>query len=149
MGLDMYLSAKRYTGKYHNPELAKAIRDALGITFTTNNLDTTEVKLEAAYWRKANQIHKWFVDNVQEGEDDCGHYYVSREKLGELRALCMRIQGNHELASQLLPSQAGFFFGSVDYDEGYFRDIEDTIAQINACLEAFNEDWNFEYHSSW
>lgn len=26
---------------------------------------------EIGYWRKANHIHKWFVDCVQDGEDDC------------------------------------------------------------------------------
>jgi hypothetical protein len=26
---------------------------------------------QAAYWRKANAVHQWFVHTVQEGEDDC------------------------------------------------------------------------------
>lgn len=38
-----------------------------------------------AYWRKANEIHRWFVENVQSGNDDCGTYEVSVEQLGELR----------------------------------------------------------------
>lgn len=47
---------------------------------------------EVAYWRKANQIHKWFVDNVQKGEDDCGYYKVSKKKLEELRDLCKSLK---------------------------------------------------------
>ncbi len=43
------------------------------------------------YWRKANHIHKWFVDNVQEGNDDCGTYDVSIEQLTELRDLCKKV----------------------------------------------------------
>ena len=39
---------------------------------------------EVAYWRKANQIHNWFVENVQGGNDDCGSYYVDTEKLEAL-----------------------------------------------------------------
>jgi len=39
---------------------------------------------EVACWRKANQIHRWFVENVQDGNDDCKEYYVSRENLKEL-----------------------------------------------------------------
>ena len=38
---------------------------------------------EVGYWRKANQIHKWFVDNVQDGVDDCGEYKVTKEQLIE------------------------------------------------------------------
>ena len=43
------------------------------------------------YWRKANHIHKWFVDNVQDGEDDCREYDVSIEQLHELRNICFDI----------------------------------------------------------
>lgn len=42
------------------------------------------VSEEAGYWRKANAIHKWFVENVQNGEDDCGEYHVSHEQMQEL-----------------------------------------------------------------
>ena len=39
---------------------------------------------EVGYWRKANAIHRWFVDNVQEGEDDCGEYEVTIKQLKDL-----------------------------------------------------------------
>lgn len=37
-----------------------------------------------AYWRKANQIHNWFVKNVQNGIDDCGDYLLTKEDVEEL-----------------------------------------------------------------
>ncbi len=43
---------------------------------------------EVGYWRKANQIHRWFVSNVQGGKDDCGEYAVPRAKLMELKVIC-------------------------------------------------------------
>lgn len=46
---------------------------------------------EIGYWRKANHIHKWFVENVQNGVDDCGFYAVSKDKLLELHKLCKEI----------------------------------------------------------
>ncbi len=58
MGLDMYLMNVR------NEEKIKA-----------------ENFIEVGYWRKANQIHNWFVKNVQGGVDDCGYYGVTKEKL--------------------------------------------------------------------
>lgn len=44
---------------------------------------------QVGYWRKANAIHNWFVDNVQYGEDDC-HYHreVTKEMLELLKATC-------------------------------------------------------------
>lgn len=45
-----------------------------------------------AYWRKANAIHKWFVDHVQDGEDDCDyHREVTKQDLEELRDACKEI----------------------------------------------------------
>ena len=43
--------------------------------------------VKVAYWRKANAIHGWFVDNIQDGVDDQNEYYVSKEKLEELKKL--------------------------------------------------------------
>ena len=49
---------------------------------------------EIGYWRKANQIHNWFVENVQGGEDDCGTYPVSKEQLEELLEKCEYVLDN-------------------------------------------------------
>lgn len=46
---------------------------------------------EVVYWRKANQIHKWFVDNVQGGVDDCNYYEVSRENIETLLKICKEV----------------------------------------------------------
>lgn len=46
---------------------------------------------DVGYWRKANQIHNWFVQNVQGGEDDCKFYEVSQSKLIELRDTCQKV----------------------------------------------------------
>lgn len=50
------------------------------------------IKHEIGYWRKANQVHSWFVENVQGGEDDCGDYIVTKEKLQELLDICIRLK---------------------------------------------------------
>ena len=156
MGLDMYLNAKRYMSKYFNeedgkkaaeiaeqfPELAK-LRGRFG-----DDSPVKEIHVEAGYWRKANAIHKWFVDNVQGGDDNCGNYYVAREQLEELKKLCEQVLQFRHLASDKLPPAQGFFFGSDKVDEYYFQDLEQTVQIINDCLE-LPQGWEFEYHSSW
>jgi hypothetical protein len=156
MGLDMYLNAKRYMSKYFNegdeakmkliaevfPELANR-KGCFG-----DASPVKEVRIEAGYWRKANAVHDWFVRNVQEGEDDCGNYHVSREQLEELKELCKQVLEDRERASELLPTTDGFFFGSTEYDQHYFDDLEKTIRIIDDCL-TLHEQWEFEYHSSW
>ena len=75
-------------------------------------------------WRKANQIHKWFVDNAQGGVDDCGTYEIQPNKLKELKDLCSKVLKTKK--TKLLPPQKGFFFGSSEVDEDYYSDLEIT-----------------------
>lgn len=146
MGLDMYLNAKRFL--WHNEEdLAKQ----LGENFPEiGERRVKEITVEAAYWRKSNQIHKWFVDNVQDGVDDCGTYDVSREQLAELLNVIEQVLADKSKAGALLPVQSGFFFGSDKYDQFYFEDLEDTKTTLLSLIDKEKWDrWFFEYHSSW
>ena len=53
---------------------------------------------EIGYWRKANQIHNWFVEHVQNGEDDCCyHNEVTKEVLEELLDICEEVLASCEL----------------------------------------------------
>jgi len=141
----MYLSARQMTfNGWKNPDLYnKLVQEA---PFA---LDTATLEVQVAYWRKANQIHKWFVDHVQNGKDDCGDYYVSREQLQLLLDTCKIVLIDKEEAPNLLPVQEGFFFGSYEYNEYYFSDIQDTIEQLEKVLTEYPEEWAFKYQSSW
>lgn len=145
MGLDMYLSAKRYIW-YNETELANQVGAPLALP---EGIEAQEVIVKAAYWRKANQIHLWFVNNVQEGKDDCGTYDVERYQLIELIGLCKQIQADVKQAEELLPSRSGFFFGSTEYDEYYMHDINSTVIQLERALTLDEMQWSFEYHASW
>ena len=47
---------------------------------------------EVGYWRKANQIHNFFVENVQDGEDDCSyHNECTKEILEDLLDKCYKV----------------------------------------------------------
>lgn len=157
MGLDMYLAARVYSSEYfpaHSKEAlaAAAAADKISWPGTRNFYKDCEIKVNVAYWRKVNAVHKWFVDNVQDGEDDCRNAYVPIEKLIELRNLCAKLLESRdpEEAKELLPSQSGFFFGGTDYDEYYWSDLKDTVTQINAIVDHPDaEKFEYEYHSSW
>jgi len=151
MGLDMYLSKKTYVKNWDfmKPEERTEVVITKGGK-PVENIKASRVKYieeEVGYWRKANQIHRWFVDNVQNGEDDCGDYWVSGDKLKELLELCKKVDADNSLAEDLLPSASGFFFGSVGYDEWYFEQIKNTIKILEEALEDDGE--GFYYNSSW
>ena len=113
-----------------------------------------------AYWRKANAIHGWFVDNVQDGEDDQKEYYVSKEKLEELLNLCIHVKEkiqldenggvkNKEEIENLLPSREGFFFGAYDYGRWFVEDVDITISQLKEVLDLTNFENENIYYTSW
>jgi len=145
MGLDMYLYATQYASPYFRPEVFSALKPLAADMPLVDNCPSIEIKTPAAYWRKANQIHKWFVDNVQNGVDECQYSYVSIEQLKALRDLCQKALDTKD--ASLLPPCSGFFFGSTDVDEYYWADIEDTIKQLDRCIA--KPEFDYEYHSSW
>ncbi|GAG97222.1 unnamed protein product, partial [marine sediment metagenome] len=93
MGLDMYLTGKKYLGKWNEAENKKRvkIRKLFPEIQDTDNLDSVEVEFEIGYWRKANMIHNWFVENCQGGNDECQNSCVEADKLKELLGICKRI----------------------------------------------------------
>ena len=145
MGLDMYLSAKQYMFSFNEEDKAKAeeIKKLLG-----TDLPVKEVAMQALYWRKANAIHDWFVDNVQDGTDDCKEYFVETDQLEELVSLC-----NEALATKdtdILQTTEGFFFGSTEYDEYYWDEITRTRDELSKLLtNPKAKHWDFYYRSSW
>jgi hypothetical protein len=148
MGLDMYLNAKRYLWRTRGEEatLAQQISD---LDIGNNGMRVKEITCEAMYWRKANAIHYWFVQNIQDGSDDCREYYVSQEKLQSLLETCETVVADPSKADELLPPAEGFFFGSNAIDEWYWDDLNDTIITMKRILESTTDEWEFYYASSW
>lgn len=158
MGLDMYLTKKTYLGTqydFNNVNIdLKITKDGVEVPININKIDS--ITEDVAYWRKANQIHRWFVDNVQDGVDDCNEHYVEITDLCKLVDLCRTVLADHSLAYELLPVQSGFFFGSTDYDEDYYWDLENTIKMLSPLIEEYDKlpeslkyTVSFEYCSSW
>ena len=152
MGLDMFLESRRFIWARSDndgpdAEVARKIREAVP---ELGDMKLNYVTAEAAYWRKANAVHKWFVDNVQEGEDDCEYHYVSRKQLEELADICDKVIKNPSKAGSLLPTASGPFFGGTTYDEWYIRQLTYTRDRLRNLLARQELDqWEFYYHASW
>ena len=161
----MYLSAKKHFAKinwqalrandelnYNSPEAVfPQFNDLMELTQLSNvatDIYGATVEVTCAYWRKANQVHAWFVREVQKGNDNCGEYYVSQDKLKELRDLCQKALDTRD--PNLLPPQDGFFFGGTDIDEWYWQDLKNTITQLDRIFALPQlSDLSFSYNSSW
>ena len=144
----MYLNKKTYIGaNYEQRNITGSIDLYMdGKPIEINLKRVSEISEQVCYWRKANQIHNWFVKNVQDGTDDCGEYEVSTDQLESLINDCKLILADHSLAKEILPTQDDFFFGGTEYDEYYFQDLENTVKELTPLLK---ETGDFYYRSSW
>lgn len=152
MGLDMFLYKEYYIGAQYEHNNVTGTFEIFknGKKLHMDLKDVQYVCSEAICWRKANMIHKWFVDNIQEGADDCKRYYVEKDQLKDLLTTCKVVLDNPEFASEFLPVQDGFFYGNTKYDESYFKCLEYTVKKLTE-LNLNSEDYSFRYYyeSSW
>lgn len=164
MGLDMYLTKRTYIGaELEHREVGGKIDITIKGEPVNINFDRVQSLVESVgYWRKSNQIHNWFVENVQDGEDDCREYHVSREQFEALLSdinTVLTAKGTPEeegAIEDILPTASGCFFGSTKIDERYWEDLEDTKKLVTEILAEMDEDeknsqmWtNYYYQSSW
>ncbi len=136
MGLDMYLTATRFIYDSDEGDLKQRLQEMFDCSIDS-------VSTNAGYWRKAYHIHLWMVKNVQDGEDDCDRYEVSREQLSELLDIVRDISEDHNKASELLPNES-----HLEYDDWFFETVEETKTILEKAL-AMDDNWFFYYHSSW
>lgn len=178
MGLDMYLSKKTYVKQWsHNkPEDQYEVSVKKGgITYPNIRQERVSyVTEEIAYWRKANQIHGWFVTNCEEREPDV-KYSVTRGDLETLLETCKKVvellntstkstkqvvggwkDGKEYMVDvevydktdeilDLLPPTQGFFFGSDNIDDWYKKDVEDTITTLESELSIPDVGYEADY----
>lgn len=108
MGLDMYLKAKVFIGAdYKNDDETRpaSVVEITGLTdLWAGNSRYVEVEVPVAYWRKANQIHKWFVDHVMGGIDpnDGRDYYVELDQLRTLYETCVFVLASSNMAPDMI-----------------------------------------------
>jgi hypothetical protein len=164
MGLDMYLEVRKYVSLadwvQENGEVVKKpvqvgldVLELAGLSAVASGESYgVSISATAIYWRKANAIHKWFVDTLAKGVDECQDIYVERKDLETLRNLVSMVVAskNVAVAQEHLPTTSGFFFGNTDYDEWYWYDMEYTLKELNRVLAVTdNYETNFVYRASW
>ena len=145
MSFDMYLNKKIDVDAEYGV-LTGTISLKIGNKPVNIRLDKLKFIVERqAKWWNAHSIHKWFVDNVQGGCDNDGYYEVCGCDLQKLVDNCKKILENKELAKTLLPAADSYGFDSDIYDDSYFKQVEDTVTQLNDLEE---HAW-YEYSSGW
>ena len=108
----------------------------------------SDIKVGDYIWGSETSADK--VESIDEDEDTflfrCGSECVAK------------VITNPELAKELLPTQAGFFFGDTEYSEYYIYDLKEYIRQADEIISDYeNEiangtdkyDLDYTYQASW
>ena len=117
---------------------------------------------DIGYWRKANAIHNFLVQECQGGVDDCQLSIVKKTHLKDLLKRCKKaisvkdiylndgILEDGEGIEEYLPTTSGFFFGGTEFNEWFFNDVEETIELVEKVLK--ETDFKTQlicYRASW
>jgi hypothetical protein len=157
MGLDMYLNKRSYVQQWDHNEKNHTVTVKFDgkVRKDIKRKRITYVIEEVMYWRKANHIHKWFIDRY-EVIDNCEEIHLSIDDLVMLLRDCEKVIANPEQAREILPTSDGFFFGGTDYDEYYFYETKRTAIELRELIDEYyessSEGFNssgFYYHASW
>lgn len=102
--------------------------------------------IEVGYFRKANALFKWVEDHAGAFEN-CEKVPITQ---AHLRALLRDLQAlTPENCRTRFPTTEGFFFGSTDYDAGYWTDVEETKRWLETMIDAFDFDRESLHFMAW
>lgn len=122
MGLDIYFFARE---KAQSQDVRIPVEGDAGVPERT----------EVGYFRKVNALVAWFESHCGEVEN-CVERPVTRTELEVLqRDLDSLTPAN---CREVFPVTDGFFFGSTDYDDRYWHDVDDVRAWVSLMLETFD-----------
>jgi hypothetical protein len=74
--------------KVGNPDYAKAIKGAGMDKLPDSAYGDVVIRKQIGYWRKANAVHGWFVNELANGIDECQEIDVERSDLERLLNDC-------------------------------------------------------------
>ena len=149
MGLDINFYKAKRSKDNETKERLEEIRKALATEYI-KNIDERNSKLikeledenekinpwnEVAYFRKVNFLIPFFGY-----EENCSNIEIDKYQVEDLIEACKAVLEDHSKAEELLPTTPGFFFGSTEYDDWYFDDVESVKATFESILEDFDPE---------
>lgn len=167
MGLDIYFhktsrtdwnKVKSEIDKFNTLPEEEQSKQYENQTHPTANFDPEEI----GYFRKVNFLMEFF-----HYEGNCEYQEIAKSELEALQDACLEIgkmkpcrveyhkatdkwdsdrmvnvysDADIKRCAEILPTQSGFFFGSTDYDEWYFRAVKEVCVWVTGVLQNLEDD---------
>lgn len=116
--------------------------------------------MHIAYWEEANQIHYWFVMNIQKGKDDKRNHHTGKDVIKRLIKTCEELYELYEKkghiddelikeAKEKMPPKDGIQFGENEINEKYFEQIQATLKMLKRTLKSVKKEHVLFYKADW
>lgn len=95
--------------------------------------------MEYKSWRKVPSIHSYFLNRIHERTN----YYFNKitvDDLLQLKSLIIQAfdhKDDEEKLEELFPMEGGVFYGSVEYDDYFWENMESTLETLTEMEERF------------
>ena len=113
----------------------------LDITLKTSKSDK--------YFRKVNFLIPFVESKLDHELGDCEVVKLTKEDLEELVGRCEEVLSDHSKAEELLPTCCGFFFGSTEYDDWYFQDVQEVHDAVSDLLSTMTGRMKASFSAWW
>ncbi len=137
MGLDASLNVRKYL--YDEPGLTNLIKEKTNYW----DFEPNYIEFEVVYWRKAWQIHDFFIDHTSDPENGTS-FFVERELIEDLYDRVCTILKEPERALDLIPDTCA--------DDWYFSQIKNTKVSLEKLFNSefwIDDSYEFYYEASW
>ena len=112
---------------------------------------TKKKRTNLGYFRKVNFLVKFFEERGFDVQNQIP-LVINKDDAKQLLSACEEVLKDNSKASEILPTMSGFFFGSTDYDDYYYKDVEEVRNYVKDKLlpefDTLNEDEEI-YFETW
>lgn len=132
------------------PDILKELQKDINVRDFNSKTETAFYKV--GYWRKFNALHAYIVKNFAAGRDECQDILLTKRNINDLLSILKQVKEFPDKAEDLLPTSDGFFFGSLEYDDLYFDNVEYSIELFEKILKLFDQfekEEDEDYHISY
>lgn len=140
---EIILSLKPFIKYNHMQEYIKSC-DVKRLKDVVEDIVQDYITYEDMYFRKVNLLYAFFAEKLT--DEQC---IVTKREVETIISNCEKVLADHSLAETLLPTQGGFFFGSTDYNEWYFNDVEEVLNSFTEYLKDWTDDTIGWVYFSW
>ena len=110
---------------------------------------------ELTYFRKVNFLVSYFLGKDYTYYDNCRPLVIHKDQCEDLIQRCKTVleKKDKNVSLTLLPPIEGFFFGSTDIDEHYYKNVEKVKTQFEDLVlpefDKLKDDEDIEFSCWW